>query len=170
MKFEESHRKRPYYFWKRSNPGGTLRQFLTTLDGVDDVADTVNNNTNNLETGKEDDSNNQVDTDSDNESCADITDTYLPKRPTQKNGVRTTTIGNDKDAMEHIELTDGVGQHLVDQLIKQFKINKRSVEMNEIKLASKVYPDKVFGRVVCINMLKSNSLFGISSLDIHAMT
>ena len=72
--------------------------------------------------------------------------------------------------MEHIELTDGVGQHLVDQLIKQFKINKRSVETNEIKLASKVYPDKVFGRVVCINMLKGNSLFGISSLDIHAMT
>ena len=56
----------------------------TGLSNFDDVVDTVDNNTNNLETGTEDDTNNQVDTDSNNESCADITGTYLPKRPPKK--------------------------------------------------------------------------------------
>ena len=60
----------------------------------------------------------------------------------------TTSIGNEKAAADHIELTDGVGQHLVDELITQFKVNRYSVEMNKIKLSQKDSLKKVHGRVV----------------------
>lgn len=120
------------------------------------------NSSNNIET--------DLDDDNDNKLGADIIGTKLLHRPkTPKNLTRTITICNDIAAMEHIELTDGVGQHHVDQLITQFEINKLSVEMNEIKLALKDNPDKIFGRVVCINMLKEISLFGISSSEFHVM-
>ena len=65
-----------------------------------------------------------------------------------KNQIRTTSIGNDKAAADHIELTDGVRQHLIGELITQFKVNRYSVEMNKIKLSQKDSLKKVHGRVV----------------------
>ena len=170
--------------WQMSNSSVNARKFFQSLNGCNDNVNDLQNdnrNTKNIDDNNSLHDDNWVDTEAEDDTsiddCNDENDktnvcvkSSLTKISTESKILpRTTSIGNDKDAVDHIELTDGVGQHLVEKLITQCKVNRDSVEMTEIKLLQTDSPKNVYGRVVCINILEGNSLFGISSSEIYTM-